>query len=98
MTLDLQTTNLFLGIIAAVSLFEATAVFVTLLMAFLVYRRVMAVAAGIEARHVAPAAARVNAILDDVKGVTGRLNTEAGRFERMIEWLADWCRCRRTAA
>ena len=34
---------------------------------FMVYRRVMTLVNGLEARQVAPAMARVNAILDDVK-------------------------------
>lgn len=98
MTADLHTTNIFLGIIAAVTLLEAIAVLGAFLGGFRFYRRLMAVVAGIEDRHVAPAAARVNAILDDVKGVTTRVNAESGRVEQVTEWVADRCRRDRSAA
>jgi len=67
---NLATTNVLLGIMAAVSVLEALAVIGVFLGAFLLYRRVVRVISGIEARQVAPAAARVNAILDDIKDVT----------------------------
>ena len=59
---DLTTTNVLLGIMAAVSLLEGLAVLGALLAGVLVYRRVMQVVNSIEERQVAPAVARVNAI------------------------------------
>jgi hypothetical protein len=97
MTPDLGTTNVFLGIIAVVSLLEALAVFGLFLAGFLLYRRLMQVIDGIEARHVAPAAARVNSILDDVKGVTSTVRTEAGRVDQVVQWLIDVLRIRSRA-
>jgi ubiquinone biosynthesis protein UbiJ len=87
MTTDLSLTNVFLGIMAAVSLLEALAVFGLFLGGFLLYRRLMHVISGIEERHVAPASARVNAILEDVKGVTSTVKAEADRVDRLIRWL-----------
>jgi len=95
MSPDLTTTNVFLGIMAAVSLLQATAVLAFFLGGFLFYRRVMQVVGTIEQKHVAPAATRVNAILDDVKGVTGTIKEETGRVDALIHRVADICRfCR----
>ncbi len=86
---DLTTTNVLLGIMAAVSGREALAVVGVFLAAFLVYRRVMQVVGSIEERQVAPAVARVNAILDDVKGVTSTVRQETGRIDRLLDWVLD---------
>jgi hypothetical protein len=48
------------------------------------YRKVMALASGIEVRQVAPVMARANAILDDVKTVTAKVKGEAERVEHAI--------------
>jgi hypothetical protein len=64
---DLDTTNILLGIMAAVSVLEALVVIGMAVAGYLAYKRVMDLVNGIEARQVAPAMARVNAILDDAK-------------------------------
>jgi len=84
---DLTTTNVLLGIMAAVSLLQGLAVLGAMLAGLLVYRRVMQVVSSIEERQIAPAAARVNAILDDVKGVTSTIRQKAGRLERVVDWI-----------
>jgi hypothetical protein len=89
MTPDLTTTNVLLGIMAAVSLLQALAVIGLFLAGFLIYRRVMQVVGGIEERQVAPAAARVNAILDDVKGVTSTVRQRAGHLDGLVDWILD---------
>jgi hypothetical protein len=86
---DLTTTNVLLGIMAAVSLLEGLAALGAMLAGLLVYRRVMQVVSSIEERQIAPAAARVNAILDDVKGVTSTIRQKAGRLERLVDWVLD---------
>src|SRR5688500_16090702 len=63
----LDTTNVLLGIMAAVSVLEALLLIGAGVGIFLVYRRVMTLVNELEQRQVAPAMARVNAILDDVK-------------------------------
>ncbi len=85
MTGNLGTTNLLLGIMAAVSVLEALLVIGVGVAAFLVYRRVMDLVAGLETRQVAPAMARVNAILDDVKGVTAKVREETERVDHAIK-------------
>jgi len=70
MASDLSTTNALLGIMAVVSVLEALALIALIGGGLLVYRRLTQVIAGIEERHIAPVSSRVNAILDDVKGVS----------------------------
>ena len=89
MTGNLATTNLLLGIMAAVSVLEALLVIGVGIAAFVVYRRVTELVAGLEARQVAPAMARVNAILDDVKGVTAKVREETERVDQAIRSTMD---------
>ena len=87
---DLTTTNVFLGIIAAVSLLEAVAVVGVIVTVFLIHRQVTHLISGIEQRHVAPAATRVNAILDDVKDVTSTVKQQASHLDQLLEWFANF--------
>ena len=87
MSPDLGTTNIFLGIMAAGSLLQMLAVVGLFAGGFAMYRRFMHVLADIEQRQVEPAVARVNAILDDVKGVTAAVKKETGHVERLVEWI-----------
>lgn len=80
----LGTTNIILGIMAAVSVLEGLVVLGIAVGGFMIYRRVMQVVADIESRQVAPVMGRVNAILDDVKNVSERVKDEAGRVDDAI--------------
>jgi hypothetical protein len=84
MSQELATTNLLLGIMAAVSVLEALVCIGIAIAAFIVYRRVMTLLEGVEQRQVAPAMARVNSILDDVKGVTTTVKQETERVDHAI--------------
>jgi hypothetical protein len=86
---NLGTTNIMLGIIAAVSVLEALLVIGLGIAGFLAYRRVMTVVDGLEANHIAPAMARVNLILDDVKGVSARVKEETDRVDYAIRATMD---------
>ena len=93
---ELGTTNLLLGIMAAVSVLEALVVIGMGVAGFRVYRKVtalvdsgMVLAQGIEARQVAPAMMRVNAILDDVRGVTAKVKEETDRVDQAIHSTID---------
>src|SRR5262249_44559076 len=81
---ELATTNLLLGIMAAVSVLEAIAIIGIGIAAFVAYRRAMALIEGLEVRQVAPAMARVNGILDDVKAVSARVKEETERVDQAI--------------
>ena len=96
MTAELGTTNLLLGIMAAVSVLEALVVIGLGIAGFMVYRKVtslvdqtMVLASGLEARQVAPAMLRVNAILDDVKDVTAKVKQETDRVDHAIHSTID---------
>jgi hypothetical protein len=92
MTPNLGTTNLLLGIMAAVTLLEVFAVVGVFLAGYFLYRRIRQVIHGIEERQVAPTRARVNAILDDVKGVGATVKAEASRFRAAASHVVDWMR------
>jgi len=84
MEANLATTNLLLGIMAAVSVLEALLLIGIGVAAFLVYGKVTTLIGDLEARHVAPAMMRVNAILDDAKSVSARVKEETDRLDHAI--------------
>ena len=86
---ELGTTNLLLGIMAAVSVLEALVIIGTGVAGFVAYKRVMTILEGLEQRQVGPAMARVNAILDDVKGVTMTVKDETERVDQAIHTTID---------
>ena len=87
--MDLGTTNLLLGIMAAVSVLEAICLIGAGIGGFILYRRLMQIVNELEQRQVAPAMARVNTILDNVKGVTARVNEETARVDSAIRDTID---------
>ena len=90
MTPDLTTTNALLGVMAAVSVLEALALLALIGGGLLLYRRMARLIAGIEERQVAPITARVNAILDDVKGVTKVAKDAAESADGGVRWGLAW--------
>jgi hypothetical protein len=86
---ELGTTNLLLGIMAAVSVLEALLIIGVGVGAFIAYKKVMEVVDGIEMRQVAPAMTRVNAILDDVKVVSAKVKEETERVDQAIHTTMD---------
>lgn len=86
---ELGTTNLLLGIMAAVSVLEALLIIGMGIAGFVAYKRVTELVAGLETRQVAPAMVRVNAILDDVKGVTATVRQETERVDHAIHTTID---------
>jgi hypothetical protein len=89
MSEQLATTNLLLGIMAAVSVLEALLVAGVGLGAWIVYRRVTTLVEGLEARQIAPAMGRVNAILGDVKDITAKVKEETVRVDQAIRTTID---------
>lgn len=86
---DLGTTNLILGIMAVVSVLEGVLLIGLGVGAYLAYSKVMTLMNGLEARQVAPAVARVNAILDDVKVVSTKVKEETERVDSAIRTTMD---------
>jgi len=89
MEAQLGTTNLLLGIMAAVSLLEALLLIGAGVAAWMLYQRVTSLLEELDQRHVAPAMSRVNVILDDVRVVTSRVREETERVDHAIRSTID---------
>ena len=89
METQLGTTNLFLGIMAVVSVLEALLLIGIGVAGFMAYRRVMTLVNSLEEQHVAPTMIRVNAILDDVKVVSAKVKEETQRVDHAIHTTID---------
>jgi len=85
MEAQLGTTNLLLGIMAAVSLLQALLLIGAGIAGWTLYQRVTALMADLEQRHVAPVMSTVNAILDDVRGVTSTVKEETDRVDHALK-------------
>jgi hypothetical protein len=88
---DLHTTNILLGVMAFTSALEALIIIGVGIAGFAIYRKltsayteVMDLVRTVEARHVTPAMARVNAILDDVKDVSSTVKGEVDTVDTAI--------------
>jgi hypothetical protein len=85
----LDTTNLVLGIIAGVAVFQALVLIGVSVGAFMAYRRVMALMNDLEARQIAPLRAKVDGILADVRSVTSRVSHQTERVDHAIAGTMD---------
>ena len=81
---NLDTTNMWLAIMAIVSLLEALLLVGIGIGAFLAYRRMMQLVTDLEARQIAPVREKVDAILGDVKAVTARVSQQTERVNHAI--------------
>jgi hypothetical protein len=70
---NLATTNIWLAILAIVSLLEFLMICAAGFFAYQAYRHVMTVVENVERMHVAPLRARVDAMLDEVQMVIDRV-------------------------
>ena len=93
---NLDTTNLLLGIMAAVSVLEALLLVAVGVMAYRLYSRAMETVKEIEQRQVAPLVARVHvlmekvdSVLGDVKEVTARVTKQTERVDSAIHGTID---------
>ena len=89
MTVDLGTTNTFLGIMAVVSVLEALLLIGIGAGAFIAYRRVMQLMADLEARQIAPIRQKVDGILTDVRAVTASVSHQTERVGHAITGTMD---------
>jgi hypothetical protein len=81
---NLNTTNILLGIMAAVSVLQALVLIGVGVMAYRLYSQALQAIHDIEQRQIAPLRARVDAILGDVKDVTGRVTRQTERVDSAI--------------
>ena len=84
MTPDLGTTNMWLAIMAIVSVLEALLLIGVGVGAFLAYRRVMQLVGDLETRQIAPLREKVEGILGDVKTVTASVSHQTERVNHAI--------------
>ena len=83
-TVDLGTTNTFLGIMAVVSVLEALVLIGVGVGGYLAYRRTMQLVADLEARQIAPLREKVDGILSDVRTVTASVSHQTERVHHAI--------------
>ncbi len=88
-TVDLGTTNTFLGIMAVVSVLEALLLIGIGLGAFIAYRRMTLMMADLEARQIAPLREKVEGILTDVRTVTANVSHQSERVHHAITDTLD---------
>lgn len=81
---DLGTTNMWLAIMAIVSILEALLILAIGIGAFMMYRRTMALVNDLESRQIAPLRQQVEGILVDVKTVTARVSEQTERVNYAI--------------
>ena len=81
---DLGTTNMWLAIMAIVSVLEALLLIGMGVGGFLAYRRAMRLVNDLESRQVAPLREKVDAILVDVKTVTASVSQQTERVNHAI--------------
>lgn len=86
---NLGTTNVLLGIMAAVSVLEALLLIGMGIAGVVVYRRVMQMVSELETRQIAPLREKVDAILVDVKGITARVSQQTERVDHAINGTMD---------
>jgi len=84
MAVDLSTTNILLGIIAATAVLEALLIIGVAVGGYIAYGRVMQLVADLETRQVAPLREKVEGILADVKTVTARVSEQTERVDHAI--------------
>jgi hypothetical protein len=89
MEANLGTTNLLLGIMAAVMVLEALVIIGLGIAGWAVYHRVTSLIDRIETERVEPLVARLNVILDDVRGVAARVKEDAERVDTAIRQTID---------
>ena len=87
---SLATTNTLLTILTVLGMAEALAFLGVLLAAALLLRRLAATLASIESQHIAPAAARVHRILDDVNGATSTVSADIRQLRGLVRRAMRW--------
>ena len=80
----LRTTNIWVAVIAIVSVIQGLVLIGVGVGAFLAYRKVMALLNDLETRQIAPLRAKVEGILADVKSVTARVSHQTERVDHAI--------------
>ena len=89
MPADLTNLSVPLWIMAVVSVLQILLVIGMAVGGYLLYSRVTALMADLEARQIAPLREKVDAILTDVKGITARVSQQTERVDHAISGTID---------
>lgn len=84
MPVDLTITNVLLAVLATVGVIQAALFIGAGILALRAYRAFMSLAAGIEARHVAPAMGIVTRILEDISAMTAAMKHGTARVDEAV--------------
>jgi uncharacterized protein YoxC len=85
---SLTTTNVWLAILAVVSLLEFLMIMAAGVLAYRVYRQVMVAVQTVERLHIAPVRARVDGILDEVQVMTEKVRRLQESVEETLRLVA----------
>jgi hypothetical protein len=86
---NLAATNVWLAILAIVSLLEFLMIVTAGFLAYRLYSRVAATVETVERVHIAPVRARVDAVIDDVQAITARVKHAQESFGDKVRHAAD---------
>src|SRR5258706_5307956 len=93
---NLNTTNVLLGVMAAVSVLQALVLIAVGIMAYKAYAAAMTAVREIEERQIAPLTARMHALManvediaNDVKGITSKVGAQTDRVDSAIRSTID---------
>ena len=86
---DLNSLSVPLWIMAVVSVLQALLLVGIGVAGYLVYSRIMTLVNDLEARQIAPIREKVDAILEDVKGITARVSQQTERVDHAISGTID---------
>lgn len=86
---DMNSLSVPLWIMAVVSVLQALLLIGMGVAGYLLYSRVTALLADLEARQIAPIREKVDAILTDVKGITARVHQQTERVDHAISGTID---------
>jgi methyl-accepting chemotaxis protein len=89
---DLNTTNILLGIMAAVSVLQMLVLVAVGVLAYRLYRQAVQTVRDVEQRQIAPLTAQIRSligrfdgVLDDVKAMTARVTRRTERIDSAID-------------
>ena len=89
METQLATTNWLLGVMAIAAVLEALIVVALGVAALMAIRAASQAVKRLDAEQVTPALGKLNAMLDDMKGVSGTVKNSAGYFDSVVRAAAS---------
>ena len=89
MTVDLETTNWLLGVLAVASAVQTLILIGVGIAGYRLYRQLSQTATELESRHVAPLRQQLDGILGDVHRITARVSHQTERVDDAITGTID---------